>query len=43
MAKSATTIDQQLNLLKSRGLTVNDEDKAREILLDIGYYLSVSV
>ncbi len=38
MAKSATTIDQQLDLLKSRGLTVNDEDNAREILLDIGYY-----
>lgn len=38
MVKSATTIDQQLELLKSRGLTVNDADKAREILLDIGYY-----
>lgn len=38
MAKSATTIDQQLDLLKSRGLTVNNADKAREILLDIGYY-----
>ena len=38
MAKSATTIDQQLDLLKSRGLAVNDADKAREILLDIGYY-----
>ena len=38
MAKSATTIEQQLDLLKSRGLTVNDADKAREILLDIGYY-----
>ena len=38
MAKSATTIDQQLDLLKSRGLTINDADKAREILLDIGYY-----
>ena len=38
MAKSATTIDQQLDLLKSRGLTVNDADKACEILLDIGYY-----
>lgn len=38
MAKSATTIDQQLDLLKSRGLTVNDENKAREILLDVGYY-----
>lgn len=38
MAKSATTIDQQLDLMKSRGLTVNDAEKAREILLDIGYY-----
>ena len=38
MAKSATTIDQQLDLLKSRGLAVNDENKAREILLDVGYY-----
>lgn len=38
MAKSAATIDQQLDLLKSRGLTVNDEYKAREILLDVGYY-----
>lgn len=36
--KSATTIDQQLDLLKSRGLTVANIDKAREILLDIGYY-----
>lgn len=36
--KSATTIDQQLDLLKSRGLTVANMDKAREILLDIGYY-----
>lgn len=38
MAKSATTIDQQIDLLKSRGLIVSDADKAREILLDIGYY-----
>lgn len=38
MAKSATTIDHQINLLKSRGLTVHDGEKAREILLDIGYY-----
>lgn len=38
MTKLATTIDEQLELLKSRGLTVKDEDKAREILLDIGYY-----
>lgn len=38
MTKSATTIDQQLDLLESRGLAIADKDKAREILLDIGYY-----
>lgn len=38
MTKQATTVDEQLDLLKSRGLTVIDEDKAREILTDIGYY-----
>lgn len=38
MAKSATTIEQQLNLLKSRGLTITNHEKAKEILLDIGYY-----
>lgn len=38
MAKSATTIEQQIELLKSRGLAISDHDKAREILLDVGYY-----
>ena len=38
MAKKATTIDQQLELLASRGLTIHDHEKAREMLLDIGYY-----
>ena len=38
MAKSATTIDQQLDLLNSRGLNISCREKAREILLDIGYY-----
>lgn len=38
MTKSATTIDQQIELLKSRGLTITDEEKTREILKDIGYY-----
>lgn len=38
MTKYATTIDQQIKLLTSRGLTVNDLDKAKEILLDVGYY-----
>lgn len=38
MAKSATTIDRQIALLKSRGLTISNASKAREILLGIGYY-----
>lgn len=38
MAKSTTTIAQQIDLLESRGLAIVDKDKAREILLDIGYY-----
>lgn len=38
MTKPATTIDEQLDLLKTRGLAIQDEDKAHEILLDIGYY-----
>ncbi len=28
----------QLDILESRGLTIMDKDKAKEILLDIGYY-----
>lgn len=38
MLKLATTIDQQIDLLISRGLIVTDRNKMREILLDIGYY-----
>ena len=38
MTKLATTIEQQLQILKSRGLTFLDEAKAREILLDFGFY-----
>ena len=38
MAKQATTIDRQIEILKSRGLSISDENKAKEILLDIGYY-----
>lgn len=38
MTKSATTIEKQLEILESRGLTILDKDKAKEILLDIGYY-----
>ena len=38
MIKFATTIDQQLDLLEQRGLRISDREKAKEILLDIGYY-----
>lgn len=38
MPKQATTIEQQIEILKSRGLSFADENKAKEILLDIGYY-----
>ena len=36
--KFATTIDEQIELLSSRGMTFGSEEKARENLLDIGYY-----
>lgn len=38
MSKQATTIEQQINLLKSRNLTISDIEKANEVLRDIGYY-----
>lgn len=38
MTKIATTIDEQINLLESRGLIIHDRNKAREILTDMGYY-----
>ncbi len=36
--KKAYTIDQQITRLKSNGMTFDDEEKAKEILLDVGYY-----
>ena len=36
--KFATTIDRQMELLKERGMSFGDENKAKENLLDIGYY-----
>ena len=36
--KHATTYDEQIHLLRSRGLVIVNEDKARECLADIGYY-----
>lgn len=38
MGKIATTVDEQLTKLKDRGVIIEDEEKAKEILLDIGYY-----
>lgn len=38
MAKRATTISEQIELLKSRGLSIPDDCKAAEVLLDIGFY-----
>lgn len=40
MANKATTVDQQIELLKSRGMIIlhEDHEKAKEYLLDIGYY-----
>lgn len=36
--KRATTIDEQIELLRSRGMVIKDEKKAREVLSDIGYF-----
>lgn len=38
MGKKATTINEQIELLKQRGMFVTDEQKAEEILLDVGFY-----
>lgn len=36
--KHATDYDKQIQLLRSRGVIIIDEDKAKEYLSDIGYY-----
>lgn len=36
--KYATTIEEQIQKLKDRGLIIEDEKKAKEVLLDVGYY-----
>ena len=39
MGNKATTVEQQITQLKKRGMLMDlGEDKAKEILLDIGYY-----
>lgn len=37
-SKKATNVNDQINLLRSRGMSIDDESKSKEILLDIGYY-----
>lgn len=36
--KKATTIDEQISILRERGMIISDEEKAKENLLDIGYF-----
>lgn len=36
--KRATTIDEQIAILRKRGMIIADEEKAKETLLDIGYF-----
>lgn len=36
--KTATTVTEQIEKLKKRGMTISDQSKAEEILSDIGYY-----
>ncbi len=38
MGNRAMTLESQVNLLRSRGMTIADEAKAKEVLLDVGYY-----
>lgn len=38
MGKTAIDVSEQIELLRQRGMIINDEAKAKEVLLDIGYY-----
>lgn len=38
MGNIAKTVEEQISLLQSRGMIINDIEKAKEILLDVGYY-----
>lgn len=38
MGTTATTIKEQIEILRNRGMIIPDEEKAKEHLLDIGYY-----
>lgn len=36
--KTATTIDRQIEILKSRNVVIEDEENVKKVLLDVGYY-----
>lgn len=38
LIKKAASVEEQLEILKNRGLIIDNEKKAKEILLDIGYF-----
>ena len=38
MGNIAKTVEEQISLLQNRGMIINDIEKAKEILLDVGYY-----
>ena len=38
MVQKAISIDEQIQLLRSRGMVINNEDKAKEVLFDVGYF-----
>ncbi|MDE6009404.1 MAG: Abi family protein [Muribaculaceae bacterium] len=38
MGRKASTLDEQIALLKSRGMIISDIEKAKEVLFDVGYY-----
>lgn len=38
MGRKAITLEKQLELLRSRGMIIDNPEKAKEVLLDIGYY-----
>ena len=38
MGNKAITLDEQIDLLRSRGMIISDEEKAKEVLFDVGYY-----
>ncbi|MBD5209682.1 MAG: Abi family protein [Bacteroidales bacterium] len=38
MGNKARTLDQQISILQARGMEIYDIEKAKEVLLDVGYY-----